>query len=242
MPMLGMWDGGGVVCETCSDGLISFWKLDESSGNAIDSHGTNDGTVNGATQGAAGRVGTAYSFDGNDYVDVGTLGNYGTDLDEKFWTMAMWVKTTTDGVRMCLFGNNEGTTFQIKFLINTDDDIGTLRVGRFVMVRKDNDNNIRTLAYTSDSGITDGEWHHIVWMLSKNSGQIFFDGVELSLSTISFGLADDMRNPTNSVLAGAINNNGSPALYFTGSLDELGLWDRALTQAEVDALVELWRP
>ena len=41
------------------DGLISYWKLDEESGDAIDACGNNDGTVTGATQGAAGKINTA---------------------------------------------------------------------------------------------------------------------------------------------------------------------------------------
>ena len=66
--------------------LISYYKLDESSGDAIDAHGSNDGTVTGATQNVAGKINTAYSFDGagQDRVSTFTTPANGT--------ISLWVK------------------------------------------------------------------------------------------------------------------------------------------------------
>ena len=50
-----------------TDNLISAWELSEASGNAIDSHGSNDLTDNGSVGTGTGLVyGTARHFDGSD--------------------------------------------------------------------------------------------------------------------------------------------------------------------------------
>lgn len=41
--------------------LISYWELDESTGDAIDSHGSNNGVVTGATQGVTVRIDDSYN-------------------------------------------------------------------------------------------------------------------------------------------------------------------------------------
>ncbi|MDQ3159354.1 MAG: LamG domain-containing protein [bacterium] len=56
-------------------GLVAYYPLDETSGNAINQApatlGTLNGTVSGATQGVAGQSGKAYSFDGvNDKIEI----------------------------------------------------------------------------------------------------------------------------------------------------------------------------
>lgn len=51
-------------------GLVAYWPLNETSGNALnlapETIGTLDGVVSGATQGVDGQFGKAYSFDGSD--------------------------------------------------------------------------------------------------------------------------------------------------------------------------------
>ena len=45
-----------------TDSLISYWKLDEASGNATDSHGTNTLTDTNTVTSVAGKINTARYF------------------------------------------------------------------------------------------------------------------------------------------------------------------------------------
>src|SRR5262249_18811281 len=64
-------------------GLIDWWKAE---GNAVDSIGGNNGTLQNGTTFAPGMIGQAFSFDGiNDYVSV-------PNLDRNVFTFATWVK------------------------------------------------------------------------------------------------------------------------------------------------------
>jgi len=60
-----------------TDNLVSYYKLDESSGNAIDAHGDNDGTLTGnITQNSTGKINTGYAFDGAGQDNVSTFRDY----------------------------------------------------------------------------------------------------------------------------------------------------------------------
>ena len=75
------------------DGLVSYWELDETSGDVIDSHGSNEGTNVNATRGVSGKINTAFEFNGtNAWVNIPddpTLKNYDS------FTVSAWIKRTT---------------------------------------------------------------------------------------------------------------------------------------------------
>ena len=72
------------------DGIISYYNLDEAAGDAIDAHGSNDGSVSGATQGATGKINDAYSFDGDDVVTLTSPITSGSDF-----TITAWINAAT---------------------------------------------------------------------------------------------------------------------------------------------------
>ncbi|MHC4546334.1 MAG: hypothetical protein ACYSYL_17780, partial [Planctomycetota bacterium] len=76
--------GGGDMYS--SEGLVAHWKFDDGSGiTAIDSAGTNNGTLNGDPTWTTGRIGGALSFDG-DYVAVGSIAPLaGNTLTAQAW-------------------------------------------------------------------------------------------------------------------------------------------------------------
>ena len=67
--------------------LYSTMDDDYTSGTTmIDSVGTNNGTIDGATTGQTGQINESYSFDGsNDYIDTGIKLNTGNTYTFNFW-------------------------------------------------------------------------------------------------------------------------------------------------------------
>jgi hypothetical protein len=47
-------------------GLVSYWKLDEASGDALDAHASNDGADVNTVGSGTGKIGNARSFNGSD--------------------------------------------------------------------------------------------------------------------------------------------------------------------------------
>ena len=71
------------------NGIVSYYKLDEASGTVIDTVGTNNGTNYGATPNVAGKIETAYDFDGSssvvNFLDSASLNIIGA------WSACVWI-------------------------------------------------------------------------------------------------------------------------------------------------------
>lgn len=201
-----------------TDSLVSYYKLDESSGNASDSTAnaltlTNTSVTyttgkinNGATlSGAAGArlVSSAANFD---------------NLTE--FTYATWIKITTNRA------NN--------FVISKNDKWTRLNLSGTV------EGNIATTA-TSPSSITTntlstGTWYYIVFTYSDSGDRkihIYIDGTEATYATQLVGTGTLISDSASDFVVG--NYTGS-TLNFAGMEDEVGIWSRALTSTEVTTL------
>jgi len=84
-----------------------------------------------------------------------------------------------------------------------------------------------------------GVWHHVVWV--RNGGAAANVGTTLYVDGVAVALEDDPELPVNGSTpeiintAFRINRSQDADRFFRGSLDELALYGRALSQEEVEA-------
>lgn len=198
-------------------GLVSHWPF---SGNANDAGpGTNHGTVNGATLTADrhGRTGSAYYFDGNDNITV----PHHSSLDvDGAMTISFWVKPDelqTSGNRMILGKSNY-----------------TTKTNYLVRVRPNGYFQWEYNGYTENntSAVTAAEWHHVtVTAAGPGTGKkIYINGVKVAEDESSSGPYGQVTNPLTFGYA------GYGAEYFKGSIDDIRIYSRELSQAEIIAL------
>jgi hypothetical protein len=202
------------VC-TSHAGLVFHYAFDESSGTtAADSSGSgNTGTLNGmtGTEWTTGKVGGALSFDGtNDYVEaIGYKGISGTNAQ----TVAFWFQTSNSGVQMPLVAYGD---FWLALLNN--NVVGLILDG----------NN-----FYAGSNLTDGDWHHFAVTIPANSTSgdvvLYVDGA----GTNGSGTTLINMAPANDVLIGKVT------LLFNGLLDDVRMYDHALSAGEVSALAAM---
>jgi hypothetical protein len=198
-----------------TDDLVSYWKLDESSGNASDSVGSNTGTNTGVTY-AASKInnGAVFSGSGSD-----TSYNFGDSTTLRFGTgsfsLAFW-----------LYLN--GTPAADKSLFNKDPDgtkfFSTIKTDRTIRIK----NLINTTTDYYSSALTADTWYHVVILRDGNTQKIYLNGTE-NLTTN--GTAVDISASGSSLTFSKASND-----YFKGGLDETGIWSRALSSTEVTAL------
>lgn len=198
------------------DNLISYYKLDESSGDAIDAHGSDDGTVTGATQNVSGKINTAYSFDGNDLVELNSSISGDTSV-----TATCWFKTSSStGFQAILDLNNDGGSSTKGFAIEFDGADGVIQP------------LIDGIARGSGSTvINDGTWHFAVITRNGNDYNVYLDGGSTPEATLtnaggSFGAVN------------RIGQNGHASIdgFFIGEVDEVGIWSRVLSTSEMSEL------
>jgi hypothetical protein len=76
-------------------------------------------------------------------------------------------------------------------------------------------------------------WYHVVLIVSNGQPDLFVNGVLLPFNNNFSGPFN--TNAVNLIVGGGQNNNGSNGLW-NGKIDDIGIWNRALTQQEITAL------
>lgn len=208
------------------DNLISYWKLDESSGDAVDAHGSNTLTEHGTggVGSAAGIINNARDFESadSDYFDHTDNADLSTgDID---FTFQAWVKLeskTSDWVVLAKW--EFGTNKEYRLGYDSLNDWFDWRV-------RDASGN-EGLCHAA-TGVSAATWYHIiVWHDSVNNevGIAINAGTAVT-SSYSFGCQDS----TAAFRLGS--EEGGAADFYDGLIDEVGFWKRVLTSGERTSL------
>ncbi|MBW8040468.1 MAG: LamG domain-containing protein [Planctomycetes bacterium] len=214
-----------------SIGPIAHWKLDQGSGTiAYDSAGTNDGTIYGAAW-TTGQLGGALDFDGvDDYVEV-------IDSDDKLdiednITIAAWVKLDYFNLHDHDFivgkqpTGTSRTNYPGNYIFRTTPLNGYLHFHH-----QTGTGDYQISKYSSTYGIVAGEWQHCsVTLVEGGNVNFYIDGSPAGTvpQLGTFGLLND-----EPVRIGTRKDEWS---YFNGLLDEIYIYDRALSAGEVEQL------
>ena len=218
--------GEGYNCEvdTCiNPNLVGWWKLD---GDALDSSGENDGEVLGGAILTTDRFNVAdnaYYFDGvNDYIDVGTDASLGirTDL-----TIALWVKTSDSGAYKQLVSKNVGTIGSYLFSISSlKPNVYLSGVSSWI---------------SSSNTIQSGEWTHVAFTYDGSQITHYKNGVENGIFTGYSGLINS--DPNSDVWIGA-RSDAFGTYNFNGAMDEIRIYDKALSATEITEIYNSEKP
>ena len=214
------------------NGLVACYPFN---GSAVDATGNgNDSTVNGATLTADrfGKVNSAYNFDGNSYISVSP-----DQFKNQSYTYATWVKLDnlpTGGDNNCFITiGGAGGDQVLSVTSNYQAQISNgFNVGGY-----NNDNPIQSNNWTNVTP-TVGKWYHVVCTRDNNSIKLYVDGALIdnnSTLTATVGTSPNYGFPPY-VTFGA--RNGGASQYMQGSLDDIYLYNRAITPEEVTALYQ----
>jgi hypothetical protein len=210
-------------------GLVGYWKMDEGTGSTTkDDAASNTGTITGATWKSEGDCasGNCLYFDGTDYITTPSFALTGTVL-----TVTGWVKT-----------NYNATLHQV--ILGDNAQLGTVGfIGSWRLV------NSNTLTWKSANGSTidsfamstfftgyDDTWVHFAIVAdysSPYSVKFYRNGVLIQTSNMITPLFPS----TNRVrYLGAYGTSGSKII--NGNLDDIRIYNRGLSDAEIKALYE----
>jgi len=196
-------------------GLVGYWPFN---GNANDESGNgNNGNVNGATLSNDRFMinNKCYSFQNNS-IEVPYNALLGFNPNNSF-TVGLWVYKDGNQSVMHLLGKRGAGSpyFNWQFAYNTNIYFQT------------GTGPGSTLGVNSLVNLSSQTWTYIVGVYNNSTWDIYIDGV---LSNTSMGIAyiDDLSNLT-------IGNSGGFEPFY-GKIDDLGIWNRALTQQEITDL------
>lgn len=210
-----------------TNGLAIHYNFDEGSGTILtdQSGNNNNGTINGATW-TTGVSGGALSFDGvDDYVD---LPNGDTYLNPNAGTIAMWYKANGASANDYLYSySGEGGCDSVGIWALT---INSLRFGHNIDCSGTESANIN-VDYISEN---QNDWHFIAfsWDAETDILASFYDGF---YSAVPKNLDTGNFNSGNSTL---FASNSGTSKFFNGSLDQFRIYNRALSESEINNLYD----
>lgn len=216
-----------------SDGLAAFFPFDGSGNDAgpnkADAANQGIGTIL-FNESDRKSVNPVAMFDGASVLVVPDHNafNFGTSD----FSVACWIKT--DQTNKMMIWQESGAN-------GSKDNQAWLRIGdnttsRMLRFAVEDDTGGKIL--NSETGVSDNEWHHVVCVRSGMTSTVYIDG-----TLVLAGDASTMKavsNPQPFKIGGQeTGGGGSYSSLFTGSLDELILYNRALTSQEITSLFEL---
>jgi len=204
----------GTNVEGCIEppsGLVSWWPGD---GNANDLQGMNDGTsVNGATFGL-GKVGQAFSFDGNSYVSAPTTG---LPTGDSARTLEFWVKVNSFAdIETAFVGYGKFLTYEQTYYMGAiGNTLFFSQWGQAIL----------------GPALQKGRWYHVATTNTGNSFTLYLDGEVVARGNMP------MNVPGNTQLfIGRLPD--SPDKRLDGQIDEVEVYNRALSAAEIRAIFQ----
>ena len=245
---LGTGTENGALTDATSDpvdpditsGLVAHWRLDESSGTtAADDAGSNNGTlfnfpgsVPWQTSGGKRKGSLLFAGEGsNDVVSI----NDAAALNQSSFTLSAWFKTSgfTSNGSQKVIGKYNNSGGQTEYWMGINQPENSFRCGYA--------NAGFVIAEDQNEAVSLDEWHHGVCTYDSATGTLraYLNG------TLMAEQDDGGTSPhdgTGRLYIGGIdwsNNTSNPQEEFNGEIDDVRIYNRALTASEVIALRNL---
>lgn len=189
-----------------SNGLVGWWPFN---GNANDESGNgNNGVVNGATMSndRNGIANSAYYFSSAGCDPRIDFANFNYGGAVNYFSMSFWMNRVNDG---CISPR--------LFEFGNGNGWGVNWI-----------NSQTSMDWVNNNTLQDNIWYHVIYVIQPGAISSYINGVfdsQSSIASPNFGL---------NVCFGRMNHPSYDA--FNGNLDDIGIWNRALTQQEITDL------
>lgn len=200
--------------------LISFWKLDEASGNALDSWGTNELTeTSGTIAAATGKIDGGRAFEAGDTEYFTIVDNADLSTGDIDFTFAAWIYLESISSFPLIAGKWSATTGDQEWIMYIDTGssnrlvFGVLEASATVMA-------------TTFGSLSTGVWYHVVCWHDSVNNQI---GVSVNGSANTASHSSGTHSGAGNFYLGGYPVTSN---YHDGLIDEAVFWKRVLTSNE----------
>ena len=205
-------------------------------GTVITNIGTGGTTMNGAivstggaTIASGGRFGNALSLNGtggnaSNNIVIITNSVLKTDASAT-WTVGYWLKTSTAGAVIMYQGDGTwSSSGQTMFYLNSSSTTSGTHAGA-----------VRWAGgwLTGTAALNNNAWHFVTLVDNAGTESIYVDG---SLDTVTSTMANPLASGANQIWIGGSPDGGDGAVKMTGLIDEMYMYNRALSATEIQSL------
>lgn len=208
-------------------GLVAYYPFN---GNANDESGNdNNGIVSGAalTEDRNGNENSAYRFNGiNNSIKV--IKSSSLNITNQI-TISLWFKTKGSlDKNVIISKGNSPYLYDYEWFINLE----TEKKISFVITLKNEPIEHFAVTFETDEILNDDKWRHLAATFDGESLKLYLNGIIGETSNIGrvriINLSDD------DIYIGSLNNT----YHFFGSIDDIGIYKRALTSLEIQELAK----
>lgn len=210
-----------------TDGLLAYWKLDETSGTRQDSTANNvDLTDNNSVGFTTGVISNAADFGAgtSKYLSRAT----GAELTVTDFTVAGWVKTANnDKSRNWMYAHRD------------DANAGNGRFDVLLLTATAAHNSLYFQLYdteyhgfSANTALSNDTWYHFAATYDGTTMILYLNGS----SDGSLSYSGTFAGSNQLTLLGAQDTGPNAANGLNGALDEVGVWSRALDSSEISQL------
>lgn len=217
------WDTAGADTQVETDspaamgGLVSWYRGED---NATDEIGANPGTMKGRVGYANGKVGHAFSFDGAGFVEIPASASLDLGWDQAS-TLEAWVKPEGQSSVAMPVSIVKPFTFGVLSWHGSDLLRAHVHDGAAWRYRE------------GDVHFLPGVWHHVVQVWDRTTLTLFVDGESTPLGPLTRGFVEARENAPATLGKWDLTPIRDEVFWFHGLMDEIRVYDRALSAAEV---------
>lgn len=207
--------------------LVSVWALNEASGNATDSFGSNTLTDTNTVARVAGKVSNCGDFEDANTEYFTVADNTSLSMGHVDMTLTYWVQFESLGTnRDCVskWGGSASTQEYLSGYVSSSNRL------RFLVNNTAGTTNTSVLANTFGA-VSTGTWYFVVCYHDDTVGEIAISVNNGAFDTAS--TSGGIRDSTTNFQLGA---RPGPSTYHDGLIDEVTLWKRKLTAGEITTL------
>jgi len=200
---------------------MGLWHFDDGAGSVLsDSSGNgNNGTCTNCPAYTTGRFSQALSFDGsNDVVNVPDSNSLDTTSN---LTISVWINARS-WLNLNEFVKKDGNYILRRGRTSVGPDYDNIALLWF--------NGTQVLYMKTASSPSTNTWHHIVGVVQNNAPyKIYIDGVDS-------GCSPAVHSTPSRNLANILQIGGAASEFLNGTIDDVSIWNRALSASEIQSL------
>lgn len=208
-----------------TDGLVAFYPFN---GNGNDESGNgNHGTVNGATLTSDRNdvQNSSYSFDGlDDYISINSNNNQLDFFGNCCITISAWIKLDNANKQYSILTNSDYNNIHQQYALKVESN------SKLYFLAGDKLFESNGINYSSSS-INNGQWTHTLVSYDGNKLKLYLNG---NLDYENQIIDNFPESPSSVAFIG--NSWGANNDFFPGQIDDVGIWNRALTEKEIQNL------
>lgn len=210
-----------------SDNLISYWSLDEASGNALDAHGANDLTDVNTVGSTTGIISNARQFvqaNGEKFTHASNSDLVIPDNSTSY-TFTQWIQIAVGSGNKQIISKRTGTGIgtQLEYMLRVDNATPRAYWGT----------TGGSFGSIATSTLSLNTWYFLVWGYDGSTNKFF---ISLNDGTVAESAVVTTQTVNGSNGFGMGGNGSDNSELHGGLIDEVGFWKRRLSSGEITDL------